>query len=391
MGHDRMKKAVVIAHMASMIENFEKPNILLLKKLGYEVSVITNFLNTDSMSKERYQKLKTFLKDNEVVYYDLNIKRNPMHPWNVVMLIKMWWIMRQEQIELVHCHTPVGGVLGRISAKLSGVKKIIYTAHGFHFFKGASKLSWMIFYPIEKCLSRITDILITMNSQDYQLANEKFYMKQLYKINGVGIDHVKYGLVSDRDYERKNNLVFLSVGELNKNKNHEVVIKGLELLKKEHPKINFEYKIIGTGSLKNSLQNLINSLGLEENVCLLGYSLDVKRYLEQSDIFIFPSFREGLPVSVMEAMSNQLPVLCSNIRGNSDLIDDKLGGFLFEPNDEVSFYHKLIELIMNSERIKMGKYNADKIKQFSIVAIEKKMKTIYQSLFEQDEITENSL
>lgn len=381
MGQDRMKKAVVIAHMASMIENFEKPNILLLKKLGYEVSVITNFLNTDSMSQERYQKLKTFLKDNEVVYYDLNIKRNPMNPINLIMLIKMWQIMKREQIELVHCHTPVGGVLGRISAKLSGVKKIIYTAHGFHFFKGSSKMSWMIFYPIEKCLSRITDILITMNSQDYQLADEKFYMKQLYKINGVGIDYVKYSLVSDRDYERKDNLIFLSVGELNKNKNHEVVIKGLNLLKKNYPNLNFDYNIIGTGSLKESLQNLIQSLGLEENVHLLGYSLDVKRYLEQCDIFIFPSFREGLPVSVMEAMSNQLPILCSDIRGNSDLIDDKLGGFLFNPNDADAFYYKLIELVMNSDRFEMGKYNADKIKQFSIVAIEKKMNTIYQSLF----------
>ena len=249
-------------------------------------------------------------------------------------------------------------MLTRLAAREARKKgtKVIYTAHGFHFFKGAPLINWILFYPVEKFCARFTDVLITINQEDYKRA-QKFKAGKVEYIPGVGIDTKKFSeVVVDKSAKRKelgvpvDAFLVLSVGELNKNKNHDTVIKAIAKL--NNP--NVYYVICGQGTLENYLKDLINELGLEKQVKLLGYRRDIAEISKTSDIFVFPSFREGLSVALMEAMALGLPVVCSKIRGNVDLIEDGKGGYLVEPDDVEGFINA-IRRIINENRLKQLK------------------------------------
>ena len=254
---------------------------------------------------------------------------------------------------------------------------IIYTAHGFHFFRGAPIKNWLFYYPIELFLSRYTDILITINKEDFNLAKKNFKSKKVEYVPGVGIDLSKFypSKTVRNKYRKKFNIldgdmVLISVGELNKNKNHKVVIEALNDLKKT----NIKYFIVGRGKKEDELKILIKKYKLEKNVFLLGYREDVLPLLNMSDLFIFPSKREGLPLSLMEAMACGLPVICSDIRGNNDLIGNNDGGYLVNLKHD-NFKDK-IELCLNSDLQIMRNRNLNFIKQYDINVIIKKMESI---------------
>lgn len=400
------KKALMIATVPSMIGQFNMANIQILLDLGYEVHVACNFDDRSVWTENRVEELRKQLDDLGVKYFQIDFARSPKHVRKLAESYKeIEELLFREKYTLVHVHTPVAAAEVRLAAKDYNyaierrVKegksaperlRVIYTAHGFHFYDGAPKKNWIIYYPIEKELSRWTDILITINKEDYIRAKNEFHAKEVVYIPGVGIDTHKYGfkILTDEQIQedRKNigikddQVWILSVGEMNENKNHETVIKAIGELSDDDKKKVF-YTIAGQGDKQEELQKLIDTLNLQDNVKLLGFRDDVPKLYDAADIFIHPSFREGLSVALMEAMSSGLPVIASRIRGNVDLVDDE-GGELFDPKS-VEECKKAIKSLLDKtteERASAGLYNRNKIKHFDSETVEKAIKEEYEKL-----------
>lgn len=318
-------KALIVASVASMIDQFNMDNIALLQQSSYEVHVGCNFNHPGNISKERCEKLKKILEDMNVSYFQLDFSRSIFNVFsNVKTLKQIKNLFKTYNYDLVHLHSPIGGLLGRIAAKKYRKKantKVIYTAHGFHFYKGAPIKNWLVYYPIEKFCSFGTDCLITINKEDYEFAKKKMRAKSTCYIPGIGIDIEKINNITVDKKKKREELgipqdakMILSVGELNRNKNHKLVIKALRMI--NNP--NIHYVIVGIGCKRNKLEKMANKLGV--NLHLLGYRTDCFELYKVSDLFVIPSLREGLNVSLMEAIASKLPVIASKIRGNVDLV-----------------------------------------------------------------------
>ena len=291
-------------------------------------------------------------------------------------------IVLEQDYDIVHVHTPIASAVTRLA--LRNIKKeknikVIYTAHGFHFYKGAPLINWLVYYPIERFLSRYTDVLITINKEDYARA-QKFHAAKVEYVPGVGIDISKIQAVAVNRKAKRLELgipeeafLFISVGELNKNKNHETAIRALSKFQTDE----IYYVIAGEGPLHCHLQNLINELGVSGKVRLLGYRTDIIELLKISDCFIFPSLREGLPVALMEAMAAGLPVVCSKIRGNTDLIEDGVTGYLFENSNIDSLQSAISKALADTLSTVML---FSKINHFSQEKVLSQMKRIYNGI-----------
>lgn len=387
-----MKRVLMMSTVASTIAAFNIPNIKILKSLGYEVDVAANFNDNMHYPSEKTIKFIEQLDSMGVRHFQIACSRNITNFKSIFCAIKeIINLMKENRYEFVHCHTPVASVIARIAAHKTGTK-VIYTAHGFHFMNGAPLKNWLIFFPIEKFFSRYTDILITINKEDYSRA-KKFHAKKVVYVPGVGIDVSKFStnLISDQNKIEirhsigipDNSTFLLSVGELNQNKNHEIVIRAIGKLKQVNPDMckKIYYAIAGTGNTKDKLKLLAKKLDVSENLKLLGYRNDVSKLYKAADFFIMPSFREGLSVALMEAMATGLPCIVSRIRGNVDLID-KNGGSLFNSHSINDCYNSIFELCNKSEdqRKIMGTYNRNKIEDFNIEVVSKIMKEIYKGV-----------
>lgn len=381
-----MKNVLQVASVASMIDQFNMDNIRLLQELGYKVDVAANFEFGSTTSKKRVNKLREKLINNDIEVFNLLFDRRVFNFINIKVYKQLKNIINNNNYNIIHCHSPIGGVITRLAAREARKRgtKVIYTAHGFHFFKGGGIKNWILFYPIERMLAKYTDIIITINKEDYKLAKKRFKDTEIKYVPGIGIDLEKINKINVNNLEKKkqlsipnNSKVLLSVGELNKNKNHEVIIKAISRLNDK----SIYYLICGKGELEPYLNKLISKLNLDNQVKLLGYRSDIYEISKISDIFIFPSFREGLSVALMEAMASGLPVICSDIRGNRDLIQNCKGGYLVKRNN-IDKYEKFIrELIINEEqRNKSGKFNIINIKKYSNEVVSSEMKNIYYSL-----------
>ena len=347
-------KALIVASVASMIQQFNMHNIQLLLDQGYIVDVVCNCKEGNTISDEKVKEMVRELAEKGVSVTHVPIPRKIYDIKGIFKSIKQIRKMcKKEKYALMHCQSPIGSVVARaaaIKARKNGMK-VIYTAHGFHFYKGAPKKNWIIFYPIEKVFSYVTDVLITINKEDYRFAKKHMNAKQVEYLPGVGIDTEKFWLENfDEETKRaelgitKNDLMILSVGELNKNKNQEVIIRAIAKLNDSR----IHYFIAGRGDKEEYLRNLAKSLGV--NLQLLGYRTDIIELLNTADIFALPSLREGLSVALMEAMSAGLPCIVSRIRGNVDLIEEGKGGYLCEPDDVDGFKNRIGELMFKSKR-----------------------------------------
>lgn len=378
-----MKKALMLSSVASMIDQFNMENIKILKSLGYEVHVLANFSFGNTTSDERTKEFKEELENMGIKVYNVPIPRKITAIKEMISSYKkIKKVCSENNYDILHCHSPIGGVLVRFAFKDFRKKggKLIYTAHGFHFFKGAPIKNWIIFYPIEKFCSRYTDCLITINKEDYKRA-KNFKAKEVKYVPGIGVDTKKIKDIKKNrkilnEFNIKDEVVLVSVGELSNRKNHKVILKALEKVKG-----NFKYIICGQGAKKEELIKLSKELNLQEKVEFLGYRQDVKEILKASDIFCFPSKQEGLPVALMEAMASGLPVICSDIRGNKDLIENKKGGYLLKSYDMDEYSIKIQELIENKVlREEMGNFNLEKIKNFDRKKVNTIMEEIYNEL-----------
>lgn len=375
-------KALIVASVASMIDQFNMQNIELLLENGYDVDVACNCKEGNTISDERISELIDKLKKNNVTTYHVPIPRKVTDIKDIIDSIKFIKKLYTENgYTLMHCHSPIGSVVARVAAISERKKgmKVIYTAHGFHFYKGAPKKNWLIFYPIERICSSFTDVLITINKEDYAFAKKHMKANQVEYVPGVGIDTKKFSIPNFNVAEKKaelglkdKDIMILSVGELNQNKNHEVVVRAISKLK--NPDIH--YFIAGKGDKEQYLDELAKELDV--NLHLLGYRTDIIELLNTADIFAFPSFREGLSVALMEAMAAGLPCVVSRIRGNVDLIEDGINGYLCDANDEVSFCESLKALVEGETYKNFGKDNCQMIMNFDVHKIMKMMMKIYE-------------
>lgn len=377
-------KMLMLATTAAMIEQFNKNNILLLEEMGYEVHVAGNFMEGNPISEERLEAFKLWLEEHHGKWFNLPSTRKPWDfKGNGKALKIVTELIKDNHYDFIHCHTPLGSVIGRIAAHRTGTK-IIYTAHGFHFYNGAPLKNWLMYYPVERFLSRWTDVLITINEEDYKRATGKFHAGKTVYIPGIGVDTKKYAPENTaiiRENKRneigvpENAKLLISVGELIERKNHKAVVRALQDLPDD-----YWYVIVGKGELRDELMEMDKT----GHLILLGFRTDIRELLWSSDLFVFPSFQEGLSVALMEAMSAGLPCVVSKIRGNTDLIKDE--SLLFEPND-VQRIGKLIVSTLdgnvtdNENSIsKIRESNLTKIKDFDCELIQSMMRKIYEGI-----------
>lgn len=318
------------------------------------------------------------------VHHEVNFERSPLKKENISAFRQLKNLISTGEYDIIHCHTPVAALLTRLAAKKARKKgtKVYYTAHGFHFFKGAPILNWLIYFPIEWICSFLTDVLITINKEDYAFAKKYMHAKKVCYVPGVGIDVEAIQSVNvERREKRKeigvpeNATVLFSVGELNKNKNHALIVNALAGLKNK----NIHYCIAGSGAYEKVLVDLAKEKGLSENLHFLGHRSDIKELLYASDIFCFPSFREGLPVSVMEAMAAGLPCIATDVRGTKDLLKDGQNGILISPTD-VKGAKNAIEKLLEDDVLqeKMRKHNKEDILKFSRAQVDGEMIALYK-------------
>ena len=368
--------AVRILYVATVtkkhIMQFHIPFLKMCKEAGWETAVAArnDYANPNDCNIPYCD-----------VYYDIPFERSPLKIKNAVAYRKLKTVIEQGEYDIIHCHTPVGAMLTRLAARKARKKgiKVIYTAHGFHFYKGAPLKNWLMYYPVERVLARLTDVLITINKEDYACA-QTFKAGKVVYVPGVGIDTTRFGKAITAE-ERHNiraemgvpddALLLCSVGELNENKNHALVIKALAQL--DNP--NIHYCIAGMGAYREKLEVLSQELGVARCVHLLGYRSDINELYKSSDIFCFPSLREGLPVALMEAMASGLPCLASRIRGNVDLMGEN-SEMLFDPRNLGEFKRKLEQVITGIDYPPQIDYS-NMLLPFSQDAVLAQMKEVY--------------
>ena len=343
-------------------------------EMGYKVFVGVNRGNPEGLNCN----LPVTLYDSHTYRSLLDIKSNLIAFKNLKRLIK------QNDIEVIHCNSPVGGLVGRICCKICGVKKIIYTAHGFHFYKGAPLFNRTIIKLAEKIMARFTDALIVINNEDFEVS-KSFKLKKggkVYLLNGVGISCDEFlNVNADKSALLKplgiseNDVVCISMGDLNDNKNYQTAIKAVAKCQRLH------YLICGVGEREESLKALCRELDVSDRVHFLGYRSDVKELLAVSDIFLLSSFREGLSRSAMEAMASALPCVVSDIRGNVDLIQNDEGGFVCKATDDSAFAEALNKLASDEKlRQRCGKRNLEKVKDYDKDKVKIALQKIYSEV-----------
>ena len=386
------KKALLVTTVSGFIPQFEMSNVHILQNMGYEIHYATNY-NTPAYGKDNQR-----LDGTGIIQHQIDFVRSPFNIHNINIYRQLKQLMMKEHFDLVHCHTPMGSVIARLAARATKTGPVIYTAHGFHFFKGASCINWLFYYPVEKLLSYFTDQLICINQEDYNRAQKHFHANHVNYIPGVGLDINKIQKLINKNGKKQelglptDKFILLSSGELIKRKNHETIIRTIQYYKKINNTIPFHYIICGQGELENYLKDLADNLGVSEHISFLGYRNDMMDIFQISDLFIFPSYQEGLPMALLEAMAYGLPVICSDIRGSRDLmgkcaivaVDMCDGGILIKKPTDLESYSKAIYLILHNKKLlkEMGKRNAIRAQSFCKEKVNIAMFDIYSSLTE---------
>ena len=367
---------VVKTHMMQ----FHVPYLKMFQEMGWETAVA---------SKNDYENPADCCIPYCDRYYDIPFERLPWKLKNIQSYKMLKKIIDEGNYDIIHCHTPVGAMIARLAA-LSARKKgtrVIYTAHGFHFFKGAPLVNWLLFYPVEWLLAPVTDVLITINREDHALALKKLRAKRIAYVPGVGIHTDKFrNLTIDRGEKRAalgygdEDFLALTVAEMTPNKNHITILKALALLKDREEFRHIHYLICGRGEMWASLEQSAKELGISDHVNFLGYRTDAPELYKASDLFLFVTFREGLSVALMEAMSSGMPIVCARIRGNTDLIDDGISGTFSDNSPEAVAEHILAMYRDPERRRKLGAAAAEKALLFDEKNVLEQVKDIYLSV-----------
>jgi len=371
------RKVLFVATVESHLLNFHIPFMKLLQEKGYEVHIATKL-------GSRQQEFD----DISVIKHNVDFSRSPYSPKVFKSLQQMEKLLKEIRFSLVHVHTPVAAFVTRLACQRTNTHPVLYTAHGFHFYKGAPVKNWLLYYNMEKLAAHWTDGLITINEEDYKAA-QKFKLRKngkVFFVPGVGVDIASLEQRArsiSRSKKRKElglsvgTAVIITVGELNANKNHIQALKTLSKL----TKTNFHYLIVGTGESEQKLKKAVNELMLQDKVSFLGFRRDVPELLAASDVFILTSRREGLPKALMEAMAVGLPIIATDVRGNRDLVKSGENGYLV-PLGNAEQTAIAIERLIDSEDLRrsMGGKSKELVKQYDLQNILKEMEKIYDNI-----------
>lgn len=367
---------VVKTHMMQ----FHIPYLRMFQEMGWETAVA---------AKNDYENPEDCRIPYCDTYYDIPFARMPWKKANIGAFRQLKKIIAENDFDLIHCHTPVGAMITRLAALGARKKgtKVIYTAHGFHFFKGAPLLNWLLFFPAEWLLAPVTDCLITINKEDYARAQKCMRPKRLEYVPGVGIKTERFRSTPQENREKREALGFqpddflmLTVAEMTPNKNHITVLKAMEKMKGTPEYEKMHYLIVGRGEMWASLEESAKTMGIDDHVHFLGYRTDAAQLYGCCDLFLFVTFREGLSVALMEAMSSGIGIVCAKIRGNTDLIEDGVSG-AFTDNNPEAVAENIVKMYRNPQlRAAMGAAAAKKAEAYDESAIHRQMKDIYLTM-----------
>lgn len=369
------KKVLITATVQSHICQFQKPLAKLLQEHGYEVHIAAR----DNLAEKNGLQLEYVDK-----VFNIPFDRSPFSKRNITAYKELSKVLEQNQYDIIHCNTPMGGVVTRLAAnkyRKQGVTKVFYTAHGFHFYNGAPVQNWLIYYPIEKTLSRITDKLITITTEDYNLATDKFHA-DVFRLHGVGANSNKFYIMTDEEKQAlrqelgfpDTDKIVLNVGELLPNKNQRTAILAMQKVVEKIP--DAKLLIAGNGSELDNLNQLINSCNLQNNVTMLGYTTQLFKYMNVCDMLVACSFREGLPLNLMEAMLCGKPIVASKNRGHRELIEDGVNGFLVDVQDVDAYASKIISVLTEGKDYASTAYNF--VQPFTDKSVISELKSLYE-------------
>ena len=372
-----MKKILLTATVQSHICQFHRPLVEMLKENGeYEIHVAAR----DNLAEKNGLTL-----DFADRVFDVPFERSPFHPKNLRAYRQLKRILAENDYEYIHCNTPVGGVVTRIAARKARKKgsKVFYTAHGFHFYAGASKKNWLLYYPVERLLARRTDTLIAINDEDHRLASERFPCR-VARIHGVGVSDSRYYPVSaderlalraDLGFAPEDEII-LCVGELLPNKNQAMAIRAMAEVVKSRP--NAMLLLAGNGPERDNLEGLARACGLEDRVRFLGYCTTLERYQRIADVGVSCSYREGLGINLIEAMLSENPVIGTRNRGHNELIVEGQNGYLVEADDATELALRIVDLFADPQKlVEMGKNGRHYADQYTFEQVKRELKRIY--------------
>ncbi|MGM9988148.1 MAG: glycosyltransferase family 4 protein [Bacillaceae bacterium] len=367
-----MKKILYITTVSRTINAFLIPHIEMLLADGHQVDCACCI----------DQEVQDVLLNKGVHIYPLPFTRNPLDLNNLKAFKQLGKLQQKNQYDIVHVHTPIAALYGRLLKMKFPQLKTIYTVHGFHFYKGAPFLNWAIYYPIEKVMAHFTDVMITMNEEDYE-RSQTFAAKACYHINGVGIDTKQFNIETYEKEAIRNELglaqddfVILMIAEVNANKNHKQMIEAVTILKERG--IDVKVLCAGDGEKLEEIKELVAKKQLNSNIRMLGYRTDIQALIAACDIGMLLSYREGLPRNIMELMACGKPVIGTNIRGIRDLIDNEKTGFLVEVSDSEDTANRIEELVCNKQiRNDFAAQSLMKIEDYRIEKVNKQLEKIY--------------
>lgn len=372
------------------MDKFEMENVRILQSMGYEVHYASNTYDMHYLFDEKE------VTEKGVQLHHVDIARSPY------MLQNNWKAFQQlieivdtYHIQAIHCHTPVGGVLGRLVGRYYKKRKlrVIYTAHGFHFFKGAPLINNSIYHAVEKLLAPYTDVLVVINQEDYQSARRMRLKRggKVYKIPGVGLDTEKFKPLSQEEREKKRkelgigteDFFLVSVGELNENKNQEVVLKALLRMRWRRKKLkNIRYGICGDGFYENRIREDIRRWHLKDTAIMYGYCRNVQEILGCADASVFPSKREGLGMAGLESLAMGVPVLASDNRGTREYMRHGENGYVYSWNDVGGFCEGIERLRDRTaeEKVQMKQKCIDSVESFQCKYTNAIMREVYENI-----------
>lgn len=374
-------KILFVATVRSHIGQFHMPFIRELKARGVEVHAAFKDNSADKPGLDLSAIDKTF---------EVPFERRPLRPNNIKAYRELKKIIDGNGYDAVHCHTPMGAVITRLAAKSARKKgtKVIYTAHGFHFFKGASIKNWILFYPVEKYLSKYTDCLITINSEDCELAHKKkFRAGKIYKVHGVGVELDKFKAVDADEKARLraeygydgDTFIMIYPADLSVRKNQPMLFDALQKIAEKNK--NVKLLLPGQPIRLEEYKRMISERGIADNVEFLGYRRDINNLVGLSDLSVASSFQEGLPINIIEAMAMGNAIVATDVRGNNDAVEDGVNGYLVPVGDSDLMAEKILELMNNCEKLRtFGENGLDMVKDFSTENVNREMLTIYGNL-----------
>ena len=366
------KKVLFTASIAKHFIRFHLPYLKWFQDNGYEVHVAC-----------QGDEVVPFTD----VKWEVPFERNPFSFGNVKAYSKLKSILNQQEYTLIHCHTPMASIVTRFAASDTRKRgtKVLYTAHGFHFYKGAPLINWLIYYPVEIISSSMADAIITINSEDYNRIKNKGSKKtEYYLIPGIGISKTKFNQDTYKNKIRaskgfnKSDFILVYAGEFIERKNHEFLIKVISKHINDFP--NLKLLFCGRGVLKDKLELFVNKNNLNNIILFLGFRNDIDDIYKMADLGVSSSKQEGLGLNLVEEMMCGLPILATVDRGHKEIIEHGVNGFLFGQENENEFV-KYLKYLYNSEKLrnKFGSESMRKAEKYEITNSLETMSSIYNN------------